>query len=177
MTSYRQLTVVTGPIDSGKTTWCRKLAAANPGYRGILLLKVYRHGERIGYDSLRLATGERIPFARIGGHEPTGWHAGDRVGPFSISAAAVKAADAWLSEAAAQSADVIVDEIGPLELGGGGLATGLRALLTSSLRQKLFVVIRRDSLQAACDHFGITGYTMVDVGAASEEAASLNPSH
>ena len=177
MTSYRQLTIVTGPIDSGKTSWCRELAAANPGYRGILLLKVYRRGERIGYDSLRLSTGERIPFARIGGHEPTGWHAGDRVGPFSISAAAVKAADVWLSEAAAQTAGVIVDEIGPLELGGGGLATGLRALLNSSVWQKLYVVIRRDCVEAACDHFGITGYTMVDVGAASEQAAPPNPSH
>ena len=177
MTSRRQLTIVTGPIDSGKTSWCRKLAAANPGYRGILLLKVYVHGERIGYDSLRLSTGERVPFARIGGHEPTGWQAGDRVGPFSISTAAAKAADAWLSEAAAQTAGVIVDEIGPLELGGGGLATGLRALLTSCLRQKLYVVIRRDCVEAACDHFGITGYTMVDVGAASEEAALKNPSY
>lgn len=177
MTSHRQLTIVTGPIDSGKTGWCRKLAAANPGYRGILLLKVYLHGERIGYDSLRLSTGERIPFARIVGREPTGWHAGDRVGPFSISAAAVKAADAWLSEAAAQTAGVIVDEIGPLELGGGGLATGLRAVLSSSLWQKLYVVIRRDCVAAACENFGIAGYTMVDVGAASEEAAPRNAFH
>jgi nucleoside-triphosphatase THEP1 len=171
MTSHRQLTIVTGPIDSGKTSWCRKLAAANPGCAGILLLKVYLHGERIGYDALRLPTGERIPFSRIGGHEPSDWHAGDRVGPFSISAAALKAADAWLSEAATRPADVIIDEIGPLELGGGGLAAGLRALLASPLGQKLYVVIRRDCVEGACDHFGITGYTVVDIGAGTGEAA------
>ena len=177
MTSHRELTIVTGPIDSGKTSWCRKLAAANPGYAGILLLKVYLHGQRIGYDALRLPSGERIPFARVGGHEPADWYAGDRVGAFLISAAALKAADAWLSEAATQPADVIIDEIGPLELGGGGLAAGLRALLASPLRQKLYVVIRHDCVKAVCDHFGITGYTMMDIGAGPGDAAPQKAAH
>jgi nucleoside-triphosphatase THEP1 len=163
--SHRQLTIITGPIDSGKTSWCGELSAANPECAGVLLLKVYLRAERIGYDALRLPAGERIPFARIGGHEPPGWIAGERVGPFSISAAGLQAANAWLSEAAVEPADIIVDEIGPLELAGGGLSPGLRAVLASPLQQKLWVVIRSDCLTAACHHFDISGYKLVEVGA------------
>jgi len=76
--SNRQITIVTGPIDSGKTTWCRELAAANPGCAGLLLLKVYLQGERIGYDALRLPAGDPLPFARIGRQEPPDWIVAER---------------------------------------------------------------------------------------------------
>jgi nucleoside-triphosphatase THEP1 len=166
----RQTTIVTGPIDSGKTNWCREVAAANPGCTGLLLLKVYLHGERIGYDAQRLPGGDRMPFARVGGHEPAGWIPGERVGPFSLSAAGVKAANHWLTEAAARPEDIVIDEVGPLELAGGGLSRGLRAVLASSLQRKVYLVIRRDCLEAVCGQFGISGYTVVDLGAGSGEA-------
>jgi len=168
--SNRQITIVTGPIDSGKTTWCRELAAANPGCAGLLLLKVYLQGERIGYDALRLPAGDPLPFARIGRQEPPDWIVAERVGPFSISAAALRAANAWLTEAAARPALIIVDEVGPLELAGGGLSPGLRAVLASSLSRKVYVVIRGDCVEAACRSLGITRYTLVDVAAGPAEA-------
>ncbi len=160
----RELTIVTGPIDSGKTSWCRELAAANPACGGVLLLKVYLQGQRIGYDALSLPDGDAIPFARIAGHEPAGWSTAERVGPFSISTTGLLAANYWLAEAAARPGDIIVDEIGPLELGDGGLSRGLSAVLASPLPRKLYLVIRRDCLEAACDHFGISGYTLMDAG-------------
>lgn len=163
--SERELTIVTGPIDSGKTSWCRELAAANPTCAGVLLLKVYLQGHRVGYDALPLPDGETIPFARIAGHEPASWTGAERVGLFSISAAGLLAANARLLGAAALPGDVIIDEIGPLELSGGGLSSGLRAVLASPLPRKIYLVIRRDCLEAACGHFGISGYTLVDVGA------------
>jgi nucleoside-triphosphatase THEP1 len=168
--SNRQLTIVTGPIDSGKTSWCRELAAANPGCAGLLLLKVCLRGERIGYDALHLPAGDPVPFARIGGQESPDWLAAERVGPFSISAAALRAANAWLTEASARPALIIIDEIGPLELAGGGLSAGLSAVLASSLSRKVYVVIRSDCVEAACRRFGITRYTLKDVAAGSGEA-------
>jgi len=162
--SERQVIIVTGSVDSGKTSWCREVAAANPECGGVLLLKVYMENERIGYDALRLPVGDRMPFARTGGQEPSGWIAAQRVGPFSISSAGLKSANAWLTEAARQSRDIIIDEVGPLELDGGGLSPGLRAVLTSPLQRQLYVVIRSDCLEAACEHFGITDCTLVDIG-------------
>jgi nucleoside-triphosphatase THEP1 len=168
--SERQIIIVTGPVDSGKTSWCRELATANPGYTGVLLLKVYIKGDRIGYDALHLCTGDRIPFARIGGGEPSGWIAGEQVGPFSVSRAGLQAANAWLTEAARQPRDIIIDEVGPLELAGGGLSPGLRAVLSSPLQRKLYVVIRSDCMEAASEYFGITSCGLVDIGACPGEA-------
>jgi nucleoside-triphosphatase THEP1 len=165
MMSEGKLFIVTGPIDSGKTGWCRELAAADPERAGLLLLKVYLHGERIGYDALRLPDGLCIPFARVEGHEPSGWKAGQRIGPFSISPAGLRSANAWLTEAAAQPADIIIDEIGPLELDDGGLSPGLRTVLASPMQRRLYLVIRSDCVEAVCAHFGIEGYTLVDIGA------------
>jgi len=170
--SNRQITIVTGPIDSGKTSWCRELAAANPRCRGLLLLKVYLQGERIGYDALRLPEGDPLPFTRVGGQEPPDWIAAERVGPFSISAAALRAANAWLTEAAARPELIIVDEVGPLELAGGGLSPGLRSVLASTLSRKVYVVIRGDCVEAACRSFDITRYTLADVAAVPAKSRS-----
>jgi iron complex transport system ATP-binding protein len=177
MITRRQLIIVTGPIDSGKTTWCRELAAANPSCAGVLLFKVYLQGERIGYDALHLPAGDRIPFARIGGHEPSGWIAGEQIGSFSISTDGLKAVNAWLIEAAAGPADIIIDEVGPLELGGGGLSSGLREVLTTALQRKLYVVIRSDCVEAVCDHFGITRCTLVDVSTGSRKEGCGKATH
>ena len=162
--SERRIIIVTGSVDSGKTSWCRELAAANPESAGVLLLKVYADSERIGYDALRLPVGDRIPFARKGGREPSDWTAAQQVGPFSISAAGLASVNAWLTEAAGQSRDIIIDEVGPLELAGDGLSPGLRAALASPLQRKLYVVIRSDCLEAACEHFGITDYAVKQIG-------------
>jgi nucleoside-triphosphatase THEP1 len=162
--SARQLIIVTGSVDSGKTSWCRELAAANPGCAGVMLLKVYMKGERIGYDALRLPAGDRLPFARVEGHEPSGWIVAQRVGPFSISSAGLKAANAWLIEAARQPVDIIVDEVGPLELAGGGFDPGLRVVLASPLQRKLYVTIRSDCVQAVCDRFGMASCRLVEIG-------------
>jgi nucleoside-triphosphatase THEP1 len=165
-----QLTIVTGQIDSGKTRWCREMAAANPKSSGLLLLKVYLRGERIGYDARCLPAGGRVPFARVGGHEPAGWVPAEQIGPFSMSRAGLEAANRWLVEAAAAAGDIFIDEVGPLELAGGGLSRGLRAVLDSPRQRKVFLVVRRDCLEPVCSHFGMGGYALVDVGAGTGDA-------
>jgi nucleoside-triphosphatase THEP1 len=81
-----------------------------------------------------------------------------------MSSAGLRAANAWLHGAAQQSPRIIVDEVGPLELAGGGLSPGLRAVLASPLGGRLYIVIRSDCLQAACGRFGISDYALVDLG-------------
>jgi nucleoside-triphosphatase THEP1 len=175
--SARQLVIVTGSVDSGKTSWCRELAAANPGCAGVLLLKVYMEGERIGYDALRLPAGDRLPFARVEGYEPSGWIAAQRVGPFSISWAGLRAANARLTEAARQPGDIIVDEVGPLELDGGGLYPGLRAVLASPLQRKIYVVIRSDCMEAVCDRFGMASCKLVEIDTGPAEGGVRQSQH
>ncbi|MBN2551207.1 MAG: hypothetical protein JXB06_00495 [Spirochaetales bacterium] len=163
----RRLTIVTGPIDSGKTRWCRRLAAGHPGCAGLLLAKIFRQGKRIGYDAVRLPLSETIPFARLAGNEPPGWRVGGRVGRFLFSAEGLQAGNSWLIEAAGGAGPIIVDEIGPLELEGGGLSAGLRAVLASELRLQLYIVIRSGFVEEVCARFGIGGYSLVEIAGGS----------
>ena len=159
----RRLTIVTGPIDSGKTGWCRQLAAEQPDCAGLLLAKIFRQGKRIGYDAVRLPLFQTIPFARLAGSEPPGWRTGGRVGQFLFSAQGLQAGNSWLLESAGGAGPIIVDEIGPLELEGGGLSAGLRAVLASERPQQLYVVIRSGCVEEACARFGIAGYSLVEI--------------
>jgi len=138
------LTLVTGPPDCGKTAWCRALARRRPGFTGVLEPKRYLGGRRIGYDLLRLSTGEGLPFARLPEEAPPEWR--ERAGPFLLDAAAARAALGWLrEETAGRPAGLILDEIGLLEAGGRGLAEALALVLAQA--DKLEVVL---AVQARC---------------------------
>jgi len=160
----RRLTILTGAIDSGKTSWCLAFARSHPGADGVLLKKVFRGGRRVGYDALRLATGRRAAFARLAGAEPAGFQTVERVGAFNIGRAGRRAANRWLLEALQSGAKVlIVDEIGPLELAGGGLADSIPAVLASSSVRHLILVVRRGCLEQAIERFRLPEHRRLEL--------------
>jgi nucleoside-triphosphatase THEP1 len=148
------LTLVTGPADCGKTSWCRRLARDHPGFAGVLEPKLYEAGRRIGYDLCSLESGERLPFARLPGPalpgSPAEWV--QRAGLFFISAQAARAAESWvrgaLARAPAGPKGLILDEIGPLELRGGGLAHALALAVQCCDRIEVVLVVQARCLPA-----------------------------
>jgi len=160
----RELTLLTGKVDSGKTTWCVSFNKANPDCDGVLLRKIYRAGRRIGYDAVRVASGETLPFSRLKGAEPPNWHPAECVGPFSVSAEGKQAANRWLLEALGSPArDLIVDEIGPLELEGGGLAEAVMAVLQDDASRSLILVVRRSCLEQLIRQYRLAEYRLVEL--------------
>jgi nucleoside-triphosphatase THEP1 len=104
-------------------------------------------GHRAGFDLLELDTDHRYPLSRrIHGLWPI---------PYMFDAESVSRGRKALSVARCKDADlVIVDEVGPLELTGGGWAGSLPALL--SLQGPVHVwVVRRSLLQAVQDRFQV----------------------
>ena len=87
-----------------------------------------------------------------------------------LYAAGLRAANAWLFRAASRPQEILVDEAGPLEIEGGGMAPGLRAVLGSALRQKVYLVVRSGCLEAVCRRFGIRGYGLVDIAAGAPKS-------
>ncbi len=159
-----ELIIVSGGVDSGKTSWCKSFAEHNCSSDGILLVKVYHGRRRIGYDALRIATGDTIPFSRRVGSEPELCNGSEKVGGFSVSAEAKRTANRWILEAAeGDCRNLIIDEIGPLELRGGGLADSFRKALWVERRQTLIAVIRRQCLERATEVFKIAGYRLFDL--------------
>jgi nucleoside-triphosphatase THEP1 len=146
--------IVTGTIDSGKTSFVRGLAVelAGRGLRvaGVLSPARLASGRKSLYMVEDLRTGEQRPLLerRAGG---------PRVlpGGFAFGNAAL---------GRIRSGVAIVDEFGPLELAGGGYFAAARAL-TRRRGVHLLVVVRRGLVKDAAKALGLRRYTVVDLDA------------
>lgn len=130
--------ILTGPVQSGKTRFLAAIVAgldlAKTAVAGFLSPAVYEGGRLIGYDLCVLGRDKNVPYLRKQG-EP-GW---ERVGPYFFIPEALQAARRMILES--RPGDLmVVDEVGPLELAGGGLWSSLEPVLRSGARRCLLAV-------------------------------------
>ncbi|MFZ2960635.1 MAG: nucleoside-triphosphatase [Candidatus Ozemobacteraceae bacterium] len=127
------LTLLIGPVDSGKTTFLRRWYETWKWGDGFLSVKRFAGSRLIGYDLERLSSGESCPWARVVGEEPSGWQPWIEVGPFRMFREGLSfAAGIVDSVMDAQCGPMILDEAGPLELNGSGFAPLLEELLSEN---------------------------------------------
>lgn len=138
------IAVLAGPVHGGKTTLLRRAVSswAERGLRcgGFLSPAVTEESGERGYDLLELSSGQCRPYLRKRGPEGA-----ERVGPYVFVPETLARARAIL-RAAGDSEPLIVDEVGPLELEGGGLWPALREALGRPAARILLVV--REELAA-----------------------------
>ena len=135
-----------GAPGEGKTTRILAIAArlreAGLKVCGVVQPAVHVDGKRTGYDLLDVATGDRVPFARVA----------EATRPGGPRFAFDKAGWAWASERirqARQDADVVVvDEIGRLEASGGGHLEALREAVPGGRERWWLLSVRRDGAAA-----------------------------
>lgn len=124
--------VLTGPVHSGKTTFLFSASiawkAAGVDVGGFLSVARPAGGPDAGYDLVDLRDGQATPFIRRTGGP--GWPA---VGPWTLDPDALARVAAILRRDAAADV-VIVDEVGPLELDGGGLWPSLAEAFSAGAR-------------------------------------------
>ncbi len=133
----------TGPKHSGKTTatfeLVQKVRSAGFTVAGLLAPSVHDQDRLIGFDAVDLHTSHRAVLTRIGA-EGT-----QQIGAFTFLHEGIAFGHEVLTRPAALTADlVIVDEFGPLELGGEGWRDDVEALLSDAAGLLLLVV--RDRL-------------------------------
>ena len=149
MTGYPgRITIVTGEIESGKTSFCRQMATALLEFgwdtAGILSPAVFEDGKKVAIDVLDLGSGvtERLAnlntaFSGLQGPETKRWRFSERV---------LEWCNAMLDQAVPCDL-LVVDELGPLEFERGeGLTAAFEAVDTRQYRAALLVV--RPSLLA-----------------------------
>lgn len=117
-----------GDRQAGKTSVCQRLvqAARARGLRvgGIIAPAVYNGRECVGYRVIDLTTGRSATLATLAGP------GAEQVGRFHFTAEGLTLGRTALNEAAGSPLDlVVVDEVGPLELAGGGWSEPVDRLL------------------------------------------------
>jgi molybdopterin-guanine dinucleotide biosynthesis protein A len=123
--------VITGEVQSGKTTWgtkyCNWLKERNFIVGGVLCPEVKNNGLRVGYNVVDVRTGQSSVFGRF--ITDTDFP-GVEVGRYRISYDGLEFANRVIIEALDGRCDMIfIDEIGHLELAGHGIAEVARIAL------------------------------------------------
>lgn len=141
------LALMVGDPHTGKTSTCRRLAeqarARGLTVGGIVAPAVHQAGRCVGYEVVDLATGGSARLATVDGP------GAERVGRFHFLAEGLALGRAALEQALERPPHLlIVDEVGPLELAGGGWSEQLDRL-TDRPGFMLFVVRRELTTQVA----------------------------
>jgi nucleoside-triphosphatase THEP1 len=152
--------LLTGPVHGGKTTFLERSlvrwASRGIAPGGFLSVAVTGASGAAGYDLLELKTGRRHPYLRREG-EPDA----ERTGPFFFVPSTLERARSIIREADPCEL-LIVDEVGPLELRGGGLWTVLREVL-SRPGTRCLLVAREEILEDVVAALGPPGPLVFDV--------------
>jgi nucleoside-triphosphatase THEP1 len=152
--------LLVGDRQSGKTTTCQRLAEAMRArglpVAGVIAPAVQTAGRRVGYDVLDLATGRATRLATLAAP------GAEQIGRFHFLAEGLALGRDALASAITQSCPLtIVDEVGPLELAGGGWACHLDPL-ASGPRLALFTV-RRDLATHLAQRWSVPPNRVYDV--------------
>ncbi len=93
----------------------------------------------------------------------------NRIGKFEIIEAGFIRAREWIDRSISDTShDVVIDEVGQLELGGGGFATSLRSALESVRDRHVYITIRDLYMEAVCKEFNITDYRCIELVSISD---------
>jgi len=152
----RNCTLITGPVNSGKTSLLRRIMRETPESDrrtgGVIAVPLYRNGGKYGFDIMDIHSGNMVPLVRSRDMYMHVSHDEIQVtGRFLLFKRGLSFACDALARAACGDAnspypcDVIcVDEVGPLEKNGKGYA----AVLDSVLRNfsgDLYIVSRSET--------------------------------
>jgi nucleoside-triphosphatase THEP1 len=125
---------------------------------GILCPAIEQQGQLIGSNALDLLTGQEVPFARLSPH--TCFEEGEKVGHYTISKNGISFARGAIERAVENRCDlVVIDEVGPLELGGKGLMPAVELALASAVN--VLVVVRSSLKEALQKRFADDEFVVV----------------
>jgi nucleoside-triphosphatase THEP1 len=169
----RSAVVITGATGSGKTTLTLavidRLRSRGVRVAGIVAPGILSDGRRTGFDLVNLATGERAALAReqqnVGGP-----HA--RWSRFAFSPEGLALGRRALTDDARGADVVVVDEVGPFELSGGGWAAPLDAL-AHGYEGRLLLVVRESVVDAVKARWGPAETTVHDVAATDPDEIAI----
>ena len=148
--------LIVGEVDVGKTTKIKEIHRKIGRGDGVILEKVFENGQFVGYDAVRLKSGERRRFAVFKWMKPSGWDEVFQHGRFSFSKSGLAFAVEQLEDAVRSAAEpIFIDELGGLELEDKAFAHAFRLALEKGL--EIYATCRTSLLQAIIKKFDLAG--------------------
>ena len=157
------VTIITGDRGEGKTTFLRNrirdLQAQGLRISGFMAEGIHSpDGARHGYRIVEVNSGESVEFCLEEGLE--GWQ---RIGRFWINPGGLAKGMEWLSPDAVRKSDqIVIDEMGPLELAGKGWAPLIERILRECPKPMIWTV-RRQLATKMAHKWNIGEVTFVDI--------------
>ena len=138
--THSHIYVLTGPVQGGKTTLVSEkislLRDKGVKVMGFLCPGSFSEGKRSAFTLMDLETGGRIPMGDV--NEQKGWVKFRR---FFFNPEAFIQGELWIKSCFKKDPDLLViDEVGPMELEGGGWAKTLDTLAQNSTVAQLWMV-------------------------------------
>ena len=162
----KQIYILTGTIDGGKTTFVKNLIAFLEskaiGVGGIYAEKIFQQDVFEGYDLVHISTLEKVPFMKLKNADSE-----NTFGRFTYNEASINTGKDWLLPKNFENKTVVViDEIGKWELEQKGWFDSLQLLLkTTDLT--IILAVREPFVEDVKNHFGIPFAKVWDVQATS----------
>ncbi|MCK8047212.1 ATP-binding cassette domain-containing protein [Shewanella sp. 1CM18E] len=160
--SLSKVLIVTGESGSGKTTalaaFIEQCQQQQIKLKGMLCPGVMKDGRRFSSDIVDIATGERCLFGHRTGvlDKKTGTR-------FSFTEAGLALGLQALDHNNVNQGDIcIVDEIGPMELGGQGFGKQIAPLLAVANSRHIWVV-RPNLIEQVCRHWSLHNPEVIDI--------------
>lgn len=144
--------IVQGKLDGGKTTYMNRLSGELLDVDGIITIK---DAERRSYFFHEVST--RLNYMGLSADMIL---SEERFGRYFVSRSAFERASEYLLSRT--NSNILLDEVGKIEILGGGFADALRKLLKRDIT--LYIAVRDDFVQGVIDAFGIENPHFVKLG-------------
>lgn len=150
--SKQKVYIVTGKIESGKTTFIRdlvkKLQSEKISVSGVYSTRILENGITTGYNVVTISTGQTEKFLSITGESDQ-----ERIGKFYIFQKGLETGKAEILQYKSQL--IVIDETGKLELEGKGWADSLNQLINIP-NFNLLLSVREEVVNEVTMKFGFT---------------------
>ena len=171
-----KVVIITGGVKAGKTSFLRKVSEElNKSGKlvcGFISPRILDGNTTVGYSIQNVETGEILPFLNEKKAELI--DTSKSIGKYFIDSDTEQKAKQILSDALLKGADIIIiDEVGRLELRGGGWCEELQELLQSN-KATLVLSVRDSFVQPVIEYFKIDNVEVCEVeNALPEEVVTL----
>ena len=157
------VTIITGPINSGKTTKMKELYKSNSAGDGFISLKLMKNSVVEGFDIMKISSSEIKPFIRRRGNELPTWKENCFLGPYTVSEEAINWVVGDIEDLIIKgNFPVYLDEIGLLELKGKCFSEILIKMLIAD--GEIYISIRDENLNAVISTFDIKDAKIIKTG-------------